>query len=180
MSDQRIEVWHFLPDNKVPQWNYKRPCRVGQTLVAKGDIELCRNGLHGSRRAIDALQYAPGSVVTRCEIWGEVAEGDDKLVGRRRKVLAMADAGDALRGFACQCALDVVHLWDAPDVVVEYLKTKNEDLGDAARAAARDAAGVAAGVAARAAAGDAAGDAAGAAAWAEQNQKLEKLLRGLL
>jgi hypothetical protein len=33
-----------------------------------------------------------------------------------------------LRDFARWCALQVLHLWDAPDIVVEYLKTGNEDL----------------------------------------------------
>ena len=52
-----------------------------------------------------------------------------------------------IRRFACQCALDVTHLWNAPPIVKGYLKTGNEKL--------RAAAGDAAGAAARAAAGDA-------------------------
>ena len=69
-----------------------------------------------------------------------------------------------IRRFACQCALDVIHLWNAPPIVKRYLKTGNEKLRAAAWAAAWDAAGDAAGAAAGAAAWAAAGDAARAAA----------------
>jgi len=55
-------------------------------------------------------------------------------------------------------ALDVVHLWDAPPEVIEYLETGDESLRAAASAAARAAVG--------AAARDAVWDAARAAAWA--------------
>ena len=67
-----------------------------------------------------------------------------------------------IRRFACDCALDVIHLWNAPPIVKRYLKTGNEKLRDAAW----DAAWAAAGAAAWAAAGAAAWAAAGAAAWA--------------
>ena len=69
-----------------------------------------------------------------------------------------------IRRFACQCALDVIHLWDAPPIVKKYLETGDEKLRDAAWDAARAAAGDAAWDAAWAAAGDAAWDAAWAAA----------------
>jgi hypothetical protein len=73
-----------------------------------------------------------------------------------------------LREFARWCALQVIHMWNAPDVVREYLETGNEELraaaGTAARAAARDAARTAA----RAAARD--------AAWAAQENKLRELI----
>ena len=63
--------------------------------------------------------------------------------------------------FARWCALQVIHLWDAPPVVREFLETGKEELRDAARDTAR----AAASDAAWAAASDAA-RAAMAAAWA--------------
>ena len=87
-----------------------------------------------------------------------------------RTYVGVVEATVLLRQFARECALDVIHLWKAPEVVVQYLKTGDESLRDVAWAAARDAAWAAARDAARAAAGaaarDAAGDAAGAAAGA--------------
>ena len=71
-----------------------------------------------------------------------------------------------VRLFARECASDVLHLWDAPQVVKDYLATGDESI----RAAARDAAGAVARAAAWSAAGSAAwsaaGAAAGSAAWA--------------
>jgi hypothetical protein len=54
------------------------------------------------------------------------------------------------RNFACWCALQVIHLWDAPDIVVRYLKTGDESLKAAAWTAAWAAARTAARTAAQA------------------------------
>jgi hypothetical protein len=70
-----------------------------------------------------------------------------------------------MRLFARRVALDVIHLWDAPPIVKEYLETGDESKRAAAWAAARDAAWDAARDAAWAAARDAARAAAWAAAW---------------
>lgn len=65
---------------------------------------------------------------------------------------------ETLRSFARWCALRVSDLWDAPQIVINYLKTGDNNLRAAARAAA------AAGEAAAAGAMEAAWEAAGA--WA--------------
>jgi len=189
--EKRIKCWHFLQDNKRLRWGKKEVCKVGTTYTCEGEVKLCENGLHGSRKIMDALQYAPGSICCKVEIWGEVKEDDDKLVGRNRKILKMINAEKILRKFARLCALDVIDKWDAPEVVIKYLKTGNEKLrdaagdaasaaawpaGDAARVAAGDAAWVAARAAAWAAAWAAAGNAAGAAAWEKQEKRLVKMM----
>ena len=43
-----------------------------------------------------------------------------------------------IRRFACDCALDVIHLWDAPPIIKKYLKTGDEKLRAAARAAMKE------------------------------------------
>jgi hypothetical protein len=152
-----IKCWHFLQDDRRLRWGTKEVVEVGQTYTVDFPYEfdgggfkeiydkpaLCKAGVHGSRRILDALQYAPGPICCRVKIWGEVIAGKDKLVGRSRKVLQMIDATDILRKFARLCALDIIHLWDAPDVVVEYLKTGNEAIREAAWDAVRAAAGAA-------------------------------------
>jgi hypothetical protein len=138
---------------------------IGETLVHDGPIIWCESGLYASRDAFDALRYAPGARLHRvlCE---EIERDDtDKLVCRRRTITASIDATDLLRAFARSCALDVIDLWNAPDVVRRYLETGDESLRDAAWAAAWDAAQYAAADAAWAAAADAAWAAADAA-WA--------------
>ncbi|SDQ43124.1 hypothetical protein SAMN05216569_1098 [Pseudoxanthomonas sp. CF125] len=145
----------------------------GEWLEHTGPLQLCSSGLHASTHPFDALQYAPGNTLCLVELGGEIKTGDDKVVATRRKIIKRIDAEPLMREFARWSALQVIELWDAPDVVRQYLTTGDESLRDAAwdaaRAAARDAAGAAAWdaarAAARAAAWDAARDAARAAAW---------------
>jgi len=156
---ETVQAWHFTGDTlrdgrPVPP--------VGETLVHDGPLEMCASGLHASRRLIDALRYAPGHMIHRVEMGGEIVKDTDKLVATERTILWTVDGEDLLCDFARQCALDVIHLWDAPDGVREYLTTGDESLRDAASDAARDAASAAASAAARAAARGA----AWAASWA--------------
>jgi hypothetical protein len=147
---------------------------IGETLVHTGSIIWCKSGLYASRDVFDALKYAPGAMLHRVLCEEIEREDTDKLVCRCRTIIASIDATDLLRSFARACALDVIHLWDAPGVVRQYLETADESLRvaawDAARSAAQDAADAAAQDAADAAAWDAADaaawDAADAAAWA--------------
>ena len=145
---------------------------IGQWLEYTGEIVPCKLGLHASTHPFDALTYAPGNTLHRVKLDGELqSHGDpiDKWVGRRRKIIATINAEPLLHEFARWCASSVLHLWDAPQVVRDYLETGDEAIRavawDAARAVARDAAWAAAWDAARAAAWAAAWDAAWAAAW---------------
>ena len=160
----------------------------GEWLEHDGPLNLCEFGLHASANPFDALQYAPGPWLAMVEIDGAVVHGDDKLCAQRRKIVKRIDATELLRKFARQRALSVIHLWDAPAVVREYLETGDESkraaawdaAWDAARAAwvaAGDAAGAAAWAARAAAwaAGDAAG-AARAAVWAAARQEFNRLV----
>ena len=185
-----MEAWHFLKEDKCLQFGDKTKVKPGQWLRADGELEMCHNGMHASKRLIDALFYAPGPVVCRVEVRGEIEEADDKLVARERRVLWMFDATEVLRRFARRCALDVVHLWNPPYVVLQYLKTGDESIRAEARAAARGAARAAASAAAWDAARDAAwaaasaaaSDASGATAWgvarARQNSRLTAMVVG--
>jgi hypothetical protein len=150
-----FNAYHFTSD----QLRDGRPVPlVGETLVHEGPIAWCESGLYASRDAFDALLYAPGARLHRVLCEEIEREDTDKLVCRRRTITASIDATDLLRSFARQCALDVIDLWNAPDVVRRYLETGDESLRDTAWGAARSAA--------RDAADAATWDAADAAAWA--------------
>ncbi len=148
----------------------------GVTLYHTGKLKMCASGFHGSRKVWQALEYAPGATICFDEYDGDILHGTDKLVATERTIIARINGEALLYKYARLCALDVIHLWDAPDVVVEFLTTGNEELRTAARDAAALAAPVAAGAAwaaacaaarnAALAARDAARDAALAAAWA--------------
>ena len=146
--------------------------RKGMWIKHPGDVIPCKSGLHGSEHPFNALQYAPGNYLHLVDLRGDlVSNGDpiDKWVGRERKIVTSIDAEPLLWIFARTSALSVAHLWDAPDVVLEYLVTGEETLRDAARdaarATARDAARNAARDAARATVRDAAWATARATAW---------------
>ena len=116
MPDHKILLaWHFLKENRELRWNSAGRVRAGRIYTAKGELEMCINGMHASRRAMDALAYAPGPIACRVECWGEVIEQDDKLVSRHRKVLWWVDATHVLHEFACRCAEDALALTTNPD-----------------------------------------------------------------
>ena len=154
-----IRAWHFVGDTlrdgrPVPQ--------DGKWLVHQGPLVICQSGLHASLDPFDALQYAPGPILCLVECDGDIHHQRDKLVCRRRRIVARRDATEGLRYFARMQALSVAHLWEPPDVVLDYLMTGDEVNRDAARASAWSAARDAA----RAVAWSAAWDAARASAWA--------------
>ena len=133
---------------------------IGEWLTYEGKVQMCESGLHASADPFDALQYAPGALLHKVVLKSIVEKQDDKVVARSRKIIATINVTELLRKFARLQALGVIHLWDAPTVVKEYLTTGDENLraAEAARAAAR-----AAEAAARAAVW-----AAWAAAWAAE------------
>ena len=161
---KQVTGWWFAPPNKKLANGDNRKIKLGITHSLDGKIIPCKHGLHLSKRPIDALQYANSSIIYKVVGFGVIVpHGNpiDKYACSERKYTAGGiDISDTLRHFARLCALDVIHLWDAPDVVVDYLQTGKEEFRDAA------------GAAARAAAGDAAWDAAGAAAGDWQTERL--------
>lgn len=176
--------WHFVQcdDNGTPRLGHEdgREVKIGETLRVEGQPVLCQWGLHASAKLSDALGYTRGDKLALCRVTlgGDVQHDSDKSVGNERTVLAMLDSNATeklLRDWARWCALQVIHLWDAPDVVRQYLETGDESLRAAARDAAgddaagddaaRNAARNAAWAAARAAARDAARNTARAADW---------------
>ena len=145
--------WHFV-GAKLRDGRPVPP--DGNWLKHDGELVMCDSGLHYSRRLIDALGYAPGSTICRVEVHGWEYNGD-KGVAMSRRILWRVDGEDLLRRFARLCALDVIHLWDAPEIVARYLKTGDESI--------RAASGAASWVASRAASWAASGAASRAASW---------------
>ena len=145
--------WHFcqVDEDGTPRLGYSdnREVKVGETLRVEGEPILCEHGLHASAKLWDALGYAQGDKLSLCRVTlgGTVLHDSDKSVADERTVIAMLDAKTTeklLGDFGRWCALQVIHLWDAPDVVRQYLETGDESLRVAARVAAWAAARVAA------------------------------------
>jgi hypothetical protein len=163
-------AWHFLPENGRTRYS-DEDVEVGETLTYDWTVELCASGLHASVDILDALTYAPGPVLCRVEVGGNVVRGDDKLAGTTRTCLSKRDVSRELRLFAVLCARRALARAGVRDrrsrralvAAIRHLRGVATDVElsaawaaswDAARDAARDAA-----VAARAAASAAARDA---------------------
>ena len=167
--------WHFCEhrDGGGYLTNDLSGVRVhpGLTVTVEGQPVLCEYGLHASKRAIDALSYAPGSHVCLVALGSDVVHDSDKSVATERTVIAEADATRVLHEFAIWCAEQALALVDKPDPrSIEALAVKRRWLDGqatdeelAAAAAAWTAARTAARAAARTAAWTAAGDARTAA-----------------
>jgi len=161
-------AWHFCNIGPVgPVLRDGQPLPApGVELRHDGPLVLCSSGLHASRLLYDALEYAPGPYICRVRLGGTIIRDKDKVVATSRTVLWGYDATAVLRRFARAQALSVAHMWDAPPVVLQWLRTGDESLRVRARAAAAwsseaaEAAALAAALAALAAA-----LAAEAAAW---------------
>lgn len=108
----------------------------GKWLEFVGEPILCKQGLHASLHPFDALKYASGATLCLVELGGKIVECNDKVVATRRKIIKRVDLTETLRYFARIQALSVVHLWDAPELVLDYLMTGNESLREAAKKAA--------------------------------------------
>ena len=105
MSNQKITCWHFIPDDRMLA-HQTPPMAVEPGFIygkPEGPIDICVRGMHGSRRVYDALNYSSSSTLCRVQIWGDIQEHDDKLVGRYREVLAIRDVASELRLWACWC-----------------------------------------------------------------------------
>jgi hypothetical protein len=161
-----LDAWYFSEKSRKLRYGDDRAIEISKTHRVRGELALCEHGLHASVRPIDALSHAPGPIVYRVKLHGEILQGDDKACAKARTYVAGGiDASEELRSFARWCALQVVHLWDCPPIVKQYLETGDESIRAAARDAAWDAAMAAAWAATRDAAWDAAWAAARAAAW---------------
>jgi hypothetical protein len=193
-----MKAWHFLAEDKKLSHGDGRVVEVGKTLTCDPEkVKICVFGFHGALRAIDALYYAPGPVVCWVELGGRTISENDKTVASERTVLWMADATKVLHEFACQCAEDVLPIWEDeyPDdprprqsIKVKRKWMRGEATDDqlaraagaarsaaeyAAEYAARSAAEYAAGAAARSAA-EYAAESAEYAAWSAARSSAEK------
>ena len=142
-----IEGWHFLRQDGCLNYPPYTKVEVGQTLTLDdGEPALCERGFHASKRAIDALYYAPGPIICRVELGGVIVHDDDKMSASERTVLWMADATNALHECAClyaEEALRVAKVVDDPRCIAAIQAKRRwmrGEITDEELAAARDAA----------------------------------------
>ena len=94
--------WHFSTGRLA--YGDGRKVEAGVTHEVNAPVVLCLRGLHASRRAIDALKYAPGAIVARVRLDGVIKEDGGKCAATRRTYLWVADASAVLRLFTADVA----------------------------------------------------------------------------
>ena len=131
-----MKAWHFTGD-KLRDGS-PLPKR-GRWLTYSGEVKMCESGLHASLEPFNALQYAPGARLHLVELADVVERQKDKVVARKRKIIASIDVTELLRYFARTQALSILDKWQGnpPDVVLDYLMTGDPELRSAAESAAR-------------------------------------------
>jgi len=180
--------WWFAASDVLPNGDGRKVV-IGETLTIDGDPRCCAKGLHASTRIIDALQYAPGPLIYRVRLSGQIDKEDDKLAASERTALWVVDGTKILREFAALVAKDALLVerkagrephpdsWRAVEVALLFVRGKATDQErSAAWSAAESAARSAARSAAWRAAESAAESAAWSAAWKRQNTKLTSLV----
>ena len=108
-------AWHF--SNGYLSYARKgEKIKAGNAYACKPDeLRLCDFGFHSSYKLLDALKYAPGSVLSYCEIGGLIIESHDKNVSSIRRHLVVLDISHTLHQFASWCAEQALALIDEPD-----------------------------------------------------------------
>ena len=164
-TNQGKYAFHFLKSEHALRDNTLAPAD-GVWLEHAGPVTICSSGLHASWRVCDALSFAPGPWLCLVEVDHIIGQQNDKLVCRRRKIIARFDATELLRADARASALSCLKYWNGvpPQAVTDWLTTGDEKYRSAAGRAAETARG-AARSAARGAAESAAWSAAESAAW---------------
>ena len=72
----QVTCWHFAGETLRDG----RPLpKKGETLRHEGEVVPCKSGLHGSKRAIDALSSAPGWNVARVRLSGTIVPHGDPV-----------------------------------------------------------------------------------------------------
>jgi hypothetical protein len=143
-----MKAFYFATQDRKLRYGDDRPIVVGETHTVDCKPIPCEQGLHASKRLIDALRYAPGGVLYLVELSGEIVETDDKACATERKYLAEFDLSNVLFKFSCACALVNIELIKPYtkdfDFILEFLKNPVKEnaayAAEAADAAARAAA----------------------------------------
>ena len=188
------KAWYFAPEGNRLKYQDNRLIRVGVTHRIEGKPETCSHGLHASNRIIDALKYSQTNILYRVELSGEMDRAEDKIAAQSRKYLQRFDMESILFEFSRKQALiniKKVKLYTRKDdysLIIEWLKTGDQNIRSAAwsaaesgawlaaRSSARSSAWSAAGSSAWSAARSAAESAAESAAWSGARSAQERML----
>jgi len=121
-------AWHFMKEDRCLRFHDGRKAIKGKWLTyhGVGKITSCRRGMHASVRILDAAEYAPGPIIARVELAGNIVKDDDKICAEHRKVLWWMNGKKVFLRFMLACAVDLIPKNDIPKEVIEYVRTGRE------------------------------------------------------
>ena len=95
-----MKSFYFSNKDRKLGYGDGRRIVVGESHSVDGKPKACNHGLHASVKVIDALTYAPGSILYLVDVSGDLDQSDDTISGKKRTYLAEFDATQILRTFA--------------------------------------------------------------------------------
>jgi len=99
-----MKAFYFSANRKL-RYGDNRCIRIGRTHRVVGKPSPCVFGLHGCKRLIDALGYAPGNILYLVELSGDIVCNEDKCAATERTYIASFNAEKHLQEFARKQAL---------------------------------------------------------------------------
>jgi hypothetical protein len=121
-----MEAWHLSSIDCISQ--YGKNMVVGETHKIDGEPVMHRHGYHAFPNLINAINGASGPIIWKVDLGGTTIEGHNRLVAQECTYLWKVDGSLILRKFASQCALEVTNKWQAPEVVIKFLKARKDIL----------------------------------------------------
>jgi len=115
METKEILAWHFLRGDKKLGYEDKRIVALGETITVEPDkLEMCKFGLHGSKKILDALSfvYWENAIACRVKLGGRVIEKEDKIVASERTVISWFECARILHEFAYRVGEDVLPIFE--------------------------------------------------------------------
>jgi hypothetical protein len=135
-----MKAFYFATEERKLRYDDNRPITIGESHRVDCEPVPCSQGLHASRRLIDALSYAPGCILYLVELGGQIIENVDKVCATERTYLAEFDARDLLIRFACDIALETLDrirpYTDKYELIEGFLKNPTADTSHATTDAA--------------------------------------------
>jgi len=122
-------AWHGCRANGTTRYLKVKEIVGVKTLLA-GDVELCKNALHGSLRAVDMLQYSEGLWIKRTLHEGVVLHDTNKIGSSERTVVGEADATHMVSDWAFWCADRAVRIHAVIALRQAGMDTEAEKLGN--------------------------------------------------
>ena len=133
---EKVLAWHFVANGELRDGENCPPDGKKISIPDDRQIVACLCGFHGSKNIVHAINYAAHILLNshepislcRVEIWGDIEDGMDKVVGRHRKILwRIEPANDVLRVASRKLALELIKVADKDKLIdkkiYNYLRT---------------------------------------------------------